>query len=216
MPDRLNEILGRYEIKTCDGSEYTSIGSNDVEKVLDRLLDKTNFSEKFIVTVINSKTVNALAYPGNRIVIYTGLLDKLDTEEELSFVLAHELGHYKNNDHIRAMGRGVILTALLTVLSGNTGSETPGVFLKLLDLKYSRIQEEKADLYALNLLYDAYGDVSGAFSFMDKMDKYKFFNKLDFLSTHPGWEYRKKNIKKSCELLGYGFDNSEEDYNNAM
>ncbi len=45
-------------------------------------------------------------------VVFTGLLEKMTSENELAFVLAHELGHYDHRDHLRGLGRAALGTTL--------------------------------------------------------------------------------------------------------
>ena len=53
---------------------------------------------RFTVHVRNDPAINALAFPGGHIIVYTGLLEKVTSENELAFVLAHEMGHYAHRD----------------------------------------------------------------------------------------------------------------------
>lgn len=52
------------------------------------------------VTIVRSPLPNAFALGNNNIVVSTGLLDLLDSRDELAFVLAHELAHFQLG-HIR-------------------------------------------------------------------------------------------------------------------
>ena len=63
----------------------------------------------FRVEVDDSGAANAMALPGGLIIVTQGLLDEVESENELAFVLGHELGHYRNRDHLRALGRGIVL-----------------------------------------------------------------------------------------------------------
>ena len=47
----------------------------------------------FEITVVKSDVVNAFALPGGYIVVFTGLMKKAESPEEVSGVLAHELNH---------------------------------------------------------------------------------------------------------------------------
>lgn len=50
-----------------------------------------------------------MALPGGRILLTKGLLEYLQTEYGLVFVLGHEVGHIVHRDHIRGIGRQIIL-----------------------------------------------------------------------------------------------------------
>jgi predicted Zn-dependent protease len=47
--------------------------------------------------VLNNPTLNAMSAAGGYIYIYSGLLDILESEDELAGVLGHEIGHTNNN-----------------------------------------------------------------------------------------------------------------------
>ena len=64
------------------------------------------------LTVVNAKQINALAFPGGKVIVFSGLNDVLVSENAMAFVLAHELAHFSNRDHLRMMGRGVVLMAI--------------------------------------------------------------------------------------------------------
>ncbi len=50
------------------------------------------------VLVVTSSTVNAMALPGGIIVVYTGLIDQIESTEQFAAILAHEMGHIAGND----------------------------------------------------------------------------------------------------------------------
>jgi len=61
---------------------------------------------------------NAVALPGGHIIFFGKLFETAESENELAFVMAHEMGHYANCDHLKAMGRGLVLVAISTTLFG--------------------------------------------------------------------------------------------------
>ena len=63
---------------------------------------------QFRVEIDDSEQPNAMALPGGLIIVTAGLLDQVESENELALVLGHELGHFNNRDHLRALGRGVV------------------------------------------------------------------------------------------------------------
>jgi len=119
------------------------------------------------LVVSNERTVNAVALPGGTILVYRGLLDELDSEAELSFVLAHELGHFYHRDHLKGLGRGLLLMLVSLPLSGETGFS--GRHLGLIEMRFSQQQELAADRFGLDLVRLQTGDTSGAISFMRRL-----------------------------------------------
>ena len=102
-------------------------------------------------------------------------------------MLGHELGHYRNRDHIRALGRGIALSLFFAVA---TGGDVAGLGLKVSDLAlrgFSRKQESRADEFGLALVYTQYGHVNEAWRLFERWDEGddSFLEFVTYLSTHP-------------------------------
>lgn len=77
-------------------SEYV----NGIGEKAARASDKNNLSYYFYV--LDDKKINAFAVPGGYIFVNKGLLDKLN-EDELAFVLGHEIGHVAARHSIKKL-----------------------------------------------------------------------------------------------------------------
>ena len=146
--------------------------TRSLQDLVDRL--QTHFTQlpyKITVHVQTSKAVNAAALPGGHMLVFSGLLAEMTSENELAFVLAHELGHYAHRDHLRGLGRAMVLMAASTVLLGadNSVSNMIGQGMVLTELSFSRKQETQADEFALETLFCHYGNVAGATDFFGKI-----------------------------------------------
>lgn len=183
-----------------------------VEQQLQQLLDslvatlpqETNTA--YQVHLISSKQANALALPGGHIIVLSGLLKELNSENELALVLSHEIGHFANRDHLRRLGRGLVLSALSIFLTGLDNSVTQFLMQSLLnvELKFSRDQEIKADLYALELLHKRYGHVAGATDFFAKIAAQNVHNRLSYyFATHPYPQDRIVALQDQIQKKGY-------------
>lgn len=142
---------------------------------------------EFRVEIDDSEIANAMALPGGLIVVTQGLLDQVESENELAFVLGHELGHYRNRDHMRALGRGIVLSLFF---AATTGSDVAGLGLKVSDLAlrgFSRKQESRADEFGLAIVYTQYGHVNEAWRLFERWDEgdESFLELVPYLSTHP-------------------------------
>jgi predicted Zn-dependent protease len=49
---------------------------------------------KINVYLMENEEINAVALPGGNIVVFTGLVAQVESENELAMVLAHEMGHF--------------------------------------------------------------------------------------------------------------------------
>ncbi|MBI2379350.1 MAG: M48 family metallopeptidase [Gammaproteobacteria bacterium] len=116
------------------------------------------------VHYVDSPTINAMATLGGHVFVFRGLLEKLQSEDALAAVLAHEIGHVKERHVLKAMGRGVMFVAGLSALGIKSQGLNRWALNKggeLTVLSYSREAEESADEAALQALYRSYGHVAG-------------------------------------------------------
>ena len=142
---------------------------------------------EFRVEIDESEMANAMALPGGLIIVTQGLLDQVESENELAFVLGHEFGHFKNRDHMRALGRGVVVSIFFAVL---TNSDVAGIGIKAADLtvrSFSRRQESAADEFGLFVVNSEYGHVDEAWRLFERwnVDDSTVFDFVAYLSTHP-------------------------------
>lgn len=141
----------------------------------------------FRVEVDDSTAVNAMALPGGLIVVTQGLLDQAESENELAFVLGHELGHFRNRDHLRALGRGIVLSLFFAVVTRN---DVSGIGINVADITlrgFNREQESDADEFGLRVVYAEYGHVDEAWRLFERWDETgsRVQGVVQYLSTHP-------------------------------
>ncbi len=153
----------------------------------------------FVVHIMPEKEANALAWPGGNIVLTSGLFEAVHSENDLAMVLGHELGHYAHRDHLRGLGRGLVLLAIsVTVFGADTRSGS--LFANLVsdsEMHNSREREAAADAYGLQVLFKSYGHVGGADAFFNyaKTKEEKMPAWIHFLSTHPSSQKRLAALK---------------------
>lgn len=112
-------------------------------------------------------TVNAFATLGGNIVVFQGLINLMDSEDELAMVIAHEIGHVKNRDAVKGVVKAVGLMLLLA------GIEDTSKYVESVSVvgmsSYSRGQEEAADSEAIRALGRLYGHAGGAGEFFSNL-----------------------------------------------
>ncbi|OPL14087.1 MAG: hypothetical protein AVO34_06215 [Firmicutes bacterium ML8_F2] len=164
-------------------------------------LHRYNFS----ISVMDKEEINALALPGGHIVIFSGLLKEIRSENELAMILGHELGHYARRDHLRGMGRGLGTTLLLATLFGRDSGAT-GIssrFFSSLEMHYSQQQETAADTFGLQLLVARYGHAGGAGDFFERLAG-NAGNRFEYLlASHPHPHARIASLQQLITVAGY-------------
>ena len=90
-------------------------GTEALETLARRLAIAAGYERPIRVEVVASNTANALALPGDRIVLLQGLILRTQPDE-LAAVLAHEVGHVVHAHVARALMRYLGLSTVATVL----------------------------------------------------------------------------------------------------
>jgi predicted Zn-dependent protease len=141
--------------------------------------------------VIDSDELNANCGPGGKIIVYSGLIEKLKlTDDELAAVMGHEVAHALREHSREAMSKayGVQMASQIGSALGvgqlglgvaNTGVEY------LMTLPNSRSNENEADLIGLELAARAGYDPNAAITLWQKMAQAGGGAPPEFMSTHP-------------------------------
>ena len=148
-------------------------------------------------------------------VVFSGLLDSLSSTNGLMFILAHELGHFKNRDHLRLMGRGIVLSILaMLAFGGDSGiSDILASTINLRTAKYSQTRESQADHTALHALQCHFGHVGGAtelFETLQSQDEESDFQMLHYFSTHPELQQRIDDVHRLSQDLGFSVQKTKD------
>ena len=179
----------------------TTSNTKQLETIRDKIipLDKRlQGKSKFPIYEISGKEINAFVLPNGTIFFTQGLLKEVKDEEILTFVLAHELGHYAHRDHLKSISRQIIIGFITSIFmsQNNNINLTIESIADLNGLSYSRKQELEADLFANKIVYKLYGDNDGAVEFFQMLkEKEKFPEFLQYFSTHPSTQKRLDAIK---------------------
>lgn len=152
-------------------------------------------SIKITVHYVDQPVMNAFATIGGHVFIYQGLIDVLSSENGLSMVLAHEIAHINNRHPIVALGRGLglgVILSLVTGVGGDNFSTSLASHVNLLtSLAFSRGQETQSDIYAYNTLLEHYGHGLGATELFDVLvDTDQSAGLPELLNSHPLSEKR--------------------------
>ncbi|MFP4031613.1 MAG: M48 family metallopeptidase [Desulfococcaceae bacterium] len=187
---KLERVLGANLIHRFLDEETPDEATRALRELADRVsAGCVDLPYDIQVHLSREDVVNAAALPGGHIVVFAGLIGQLDSENELAFVLLHEMGHFANRDHLRGLGRALVLSVISAAILGpdNPISSILSGGFRLTELHFSREQEMAADEYAVRALNCAYGHVAGADGFFVELkeEEGRADRMTAYLRTHP-------------------------------
>lgn len=205
-PDMEARIFAAVAPEAARGEGKWGAGAQQLQQMVDELGRCIDVGYPLKVSLVDSDTPNALALPGGRIIVLSGILNKIHSENGMAFVLAHELAHFKNRDHLSGLGRGMVLTAMMAFLTGSdsglTRIVTPAVGLTT--ARYSQAREARADSLALQALVCRYGHVGGATEFFQAMqDEHRGRGISSYFASHPEAVERIRRLEEKSATQGY-------------
>ena len=159
-----------------------------VQEMTQRLTEKIPHNPyKFQISVVQSHVVNAFALPGGYVVVFTGLMTKAESGEEVAGVLSHELNHVLQRHGLERMVKMLGLAAVVGIVLGDQQGLTglaKQVGMELVTLKFGRAQETEADVTGIRLLSDARIAPDGMIRFFERLSE-KDKERVEVFSTHP-------------------------------
>ncbi len=189
MPLEWGEMLGEKPEK-----------NKRLQALVDDLQRCSSLPVAITVSTVNKKEPNAVALPGGNMLVFEGLMEHVQSENGLAFVLAHELGHFINHDHLKGLGRGLVLLSLSSIMTGPNSSLsrllTPSIQLNT--AKFSQSRESDADTTALEILHCHYGHITGATEFFESLRQtdQAYSTLSHYFASHPQMEKRIRAIKR--------------------
>lgn len=170
-----------------------------------------------------SRVMNAHAGLDGRVVINRGIIEYARNEEEIAFVVGHELAHHVAN-HVRSGAEaaeagasiGAILAGALVVAGAAAGGRAPpggsrravegwaGTGARLGRLAFSQDQEREADRLAVLILHRAGYDPSLARGFLLTMARASRRRETSVFDTHPAGPERLANFDATLAELRAG------------
>lgn len=188
------EIYSRYVL--LGQLDNTHFAREKVEEILQEI--SKNVSRKGVnykLSILKSDEINAFATLGGYLYITTGLLDFVDSYDELAFIIGHEVAHEDRLHTQRKVTKLTLSTDLgdMTRMDGFT--EIASKINRTLAPPFDQIDEYEADKVGFELAKAAGYNVNRFADFFKKLERYEKQDLLRKLtSTHPFAEHRKNCI----------------------
>ncbi|ESN94678.1 hypothetical protein HELRODRAFT_95830 [Helobdella robusta] len=190
-----------------------------IQLIVQRLIDSNGDLDKlrtqhWTICVVNNDTSNAFVLPSGHIFVFTGLMKHISNDDELAFILGHEIAHAVLNHGAEQVSFSSLLDVLIIISMAMIWAIMPGdglamvtqwfydkVLNIMLHLPYSRKLELEADEVGLRLVAKACFDVREAsliwqkWSLLEQLNGDGNANDLPaLLSTHPNFEERSDKL----------------------
>lgn len=190
---------------------HHAVRSAALQSVADRVAAQMGLPAGMTVVVgfDDSPLVNAYATLGGRICVFKGLLCKLESEDALAALLAHEIAHVRHRHVASNLGRGLAVALLLGVVSSDAGAAAAqsalGQAAGVAMLGYSREQEVQADDEALNAVVGLYGHAGGMVELFERLGETAagIDPPVEALRTHPLTQARLAAMRAQARQAGW-------------
>lgn len=181
-----------------------AINPRSVTAVWERLTRTANLADAGPVNIEDKKEPNAwVSFSADKYSVHatTGLLAILRNEDELSGVLAHEIGHIKLGHYDETVKRNLLWVLLYSALGEKKvgGVDVLGAGVVLAEAGFSREEEIEADDYGVNLATKAGYNPWGLYNSFKSMQKAGFQTSPSGFNSHPPTERRLAHIKATTE-----------------
>lgn len=178
--------------------EKPSEKTKKLQKIVNLLLQSSALSQLNLrVHVVDKQVENAFALAGGDIVVFQGLIDKSESENELSMILAHEIAHHEFKHYLKVASRVFPLILMASINSSDVYQSLLKPFFTIATGSFSRKQELDSDKRALEIINNYYGHVAGSMAFFNRSKKEEYsLEKYSLSRTHPVSQSRIDRIKK--------------------
>lgn len=189
----------RYEMIQRVGHRLASVVGEDLP----------NADWEFIY--IDEEQVNAWAMPGGKIAVYDGLFKVTETEDELAFILGHEIAHVTARHTNQRVSQALLIAAggiTLDVAMRDRSSSQRTTILALYGvgttvgvmLPFSRSHESEADYIGMIYMARAGYDPRVAPGVWSKMARESRGGPPEWLSTHPSHQRRERDLREAMPV----------------
>ena len=213
--DEYYKMLNKAQIadNTPEGQLVNHVAHNLISAVLNYLssIGRLDYVEDYYdweFHLVLDDTVNAFCMPGGKIVVFSGILSIARSEEELAFILGHEMAHALL-DHSRTKISAQNTKDTLTTASwfGSFAFDLIGLG-EIGSLTRAAVNTVSLDRLGMLIIHWAGYDIEGVPAFWQKMSSQNA-NNFDFFSTHPADDKRIAAMQSLVAEIENGIDYSK-------
>ena len=170
------------------------------------------------VKIIEDDQINAFTLPNGGIYFFTGLLDKLGSDDEIAAVMAHEISHNACMHVLRGQAKAgkmawIGLAAMAAAMFGGKSGSDLASFSRYAMAgvmnSYSVQYEAEADTSAVEMMQKTSFNPSALVTVMERFEaeeKRRPKTELGIFQTHPGSQERAEAIEAQIRAAGLPFN----------
>lgn len=214
IPEKVLVMMDGQFLKTFDGRllEPTKLSPARQQALVSRLRamrwpDEAAKPERILFRSAPHIGPNAFALPGGTVVMLDELVALSQNDEEILAVLAHEMGHVTERHALRQMLQASVVGLAMAWYVGDVSTILAAAPSALLETRYSRDFERRADNFAArtlslnNIPASRLGEMLAKLeeAYAGKQQSKKQSDQtswMDYLSTHPATEERIRALKE--------------------
>lgn len=187
LPLSLDESLGETVFEALLEEEQIN---EEKSAQLQNFVDALNLPSKIPlkVYVVESDQLNAFALPNGNIVVFTELLNKINSSEALVALIGHEAEHVMGRHSTKMICQNLAGYLFISLIMGDVNAVVAVVSENahtLNRLSYSRGYEQESDLAAFHLLKQHQLNPKGLAGLMQILKDEELISVPAFLSSHP-------------------------------
>jgi len=201
-----------YEQQLVQKYEPEMAERDEVDAYLQKLADKVAVAMelpaemKITIHYVDDDTVNAFATIGGHVMVFRGLMEQLPSENALVMLIGHEMAHIKLRHPLRAMGKGIVLSTLFSMVIGQSSDSVSQLMSNagmMTMLGFSREQEEDADEEGMQAIWRYYDHVAGSlalFEVLQKEGQEQGDTMPQLLRSHPQTAERIAHLQQMAQM----------------
>ena len=213
MPESFDDYLGSSFMMDYMTENSVDSEKTDILNAFAAQLELNN-TRPLTFTVVEKPIVNAFALPDGNIVLYTGLLDKMENYEELAGLIGHEVVHVNQRHSLKMLCRNlagyIFISAIFSDVNGIMAVIADNAH-NLNSLSFSREYEREADHKGAALMIQNRIDPYGMLKLFERLQDDEDFVVPEFFSSHPITDNRMQYIEEYISGEKY-----EAEHNDAL
>jgi predicted Zn-dependent protease len=227
-----NPVTGRREFMVVSEQQEQALGDQahpqvieqfgiyDEKPELNRMVDQIGRQVaavsdrpdlKWRFTLLDTPMVNAMALPGGYIYVTRGILERMNSEDELAGVIAHEIAHVTGRHAAQRISQSQLAQLGMmvgSILAGPAATQAYGSLVQLgaglLFQRYSRQQETQADLLGTAYMTEAGFNPVGAeqmLQALQRLEKGEVSSLERYFVDHPDPAKRVREVQSQIANL---------------